>query len=100
MTGYYGEVMKVIEDSVESVMSGEALVTKIMFPELNFICYYKDGSAKNGCTVIAIKYDFTNRNWYFRSCKDNFERTHAYNGTYRAWEENYENDRQIEIKEI
>lgn len=88
-----------IKDFVEQSRDCKAMLTKIMFPSLSFIYYYKDGG-QSGHDCIYVKYDINNKNWYFRSCKDNFERIHAYDGTYRAWEEEYENDRQIEIKEI
>ena len=77
----------------------DAKFSELSFPDITFSYKFVDGG-HNGHTCIYVKYDLDQRNWYLKSCKDNYSMTHAYPGNYQPWEEAYEQDRLVEIKEV
>lgn len=77
----------------------QAEFQELSFPDITFSYEFTNGGY-NGHDCIYVKYDLAQRNWYFKSCKDNYSMTYATSGQYSAYEEAYEQDRQIEIKEV
>lgn len=77
----------------------DAEFSELSFPDITFNFEYTDGGT-NGHSCVYVKYDLSQRNWYFKSCKDNYSMTYATPGQYCPWEEKYEKDRKVEIKEV
>lgn len=76
----------------------DKLYDEIVFPDITFSYEFIDGGF-NGHHCVFVNFDLHNSNWYLKSIKDNYKATHAYDGTYKAYEEAYETDRTVEIKE-
>ena len=77
----------------------DAEFSELSFPDITFNYEYIDGHT-DGHTCIYVTYDLDHRNWYLKSCKDNYTMTYAISGEYCPWEEKYEHNRKVEVKEV